>query len=204
LEAFIHFIQSLDPLLIYALVFSIAFIENVFPPSPSDLVVVFGGSLVGFGRVDFAGILFVATAGSTLGFIVMYKIGHWFGGRILEKGKIAFIPVQAVEKVEAWFTRYGYWIIVGNRFLAGTRAVVSFFAGLSELNLLRTAALSCVSALAWNAILVTSGFLLGKQWERIGFYLTTYSQIVTGVLIVVVLVLVAKFLYKKNSAGKRP
>jgi membrane protein DedA with SNARE-associated domain len=195
-QEFIHSLQFLDP-------FLIAFIENVFPPSPSDLVIVFAGSLTGFGRVEFLGILLVATAGSTLGFIVMYKVGDWFGDNILEKGKISFIPVKAVMKVEAWFKQYGYWIIVVNRFLAGTRAVVSFFAGVSELNLLKTTVLCCVSALAWNTILVTAGFFMGKQWERIGFYLSTYSQVVTGILVVVVLVLVARFLYKKNTARKK-
>jgi len=201
MEQFLITLQTLDPVLVYSVVFGIAFIENVFPPSPSDLVVVFAGSLVVVGHVHFPAVLFLATAGSTLGFVTMYKIGDWFGDHILEQGKISFIPVESVKKVEAWFSRYGYWIIVVNRFLAGTRAVVSFFAGLSALHLGKTAALSFISALVWNTILVSAGFALGHEWERIGFYLTTYSQVVTGVIIVVVLVLVARFLYKKKNGN---
>jgi membrane protein DedA with SNARE-associated domain len=142
------------------------------------------------------------TVGSTLGFVLMFKIGHWFGSRILEQGRISFIPVEAVRKVETWFRRYGYWIIVANRFLSGTRAVVSFFAGMSELNLLKTTLLSLVSALAWNSILITGGYYLGKNWQRIGFYLSTYGQIVTALLVIIVIVLVARFLYKKNNSTK--
>jgi membrane protein DedA with SNARE-associated domain len=202
-EEIIQWMQSLSPFLVYALVFGIAFIENVFPPSPSDTIIVFGGSLVGIGHAGFLETLLAATLGSTLGFIVMYKIGDWFGARILEQGKVKFIPANSVKTVEDWFRKYGYWIIVANRFLSGTRAVVSFFAGMSRLNLLRTTALCFLSALAWNAILVTSGFYLGKNWERIGFYLSTYSQVVTGILIVVVVVLVVRFLAKKNGEGKK-
>jgi membrane protein DedA with SNARE-associated domain len=88
LDNFITYLQSLSPVLIYAIVFSIAFIENVFPPSPSDSIIVFGGSLVGIGRVGFIETLLWSTAGSTLGFVVMYKIGDWFGDRILAQGKI--------------------------------------------------------------------------------------------------------------------
>lgn len=189
-------------MLVYALVFAIAYIENVFPPSPSDTIIVFGGSLVGIGHAGFIETLLAATLGSTLGFMTMYKIGDWFGAKILEQGKVKFIPASSVQTVEEWFRKYGYWLIIGNRFLSGTRAVVSFFAGMSKLNLARTTALCFVSALAWNALLVTAGFYLGKNWERIGFYLSTYSQVVTGILIVGAVVLIARFLAKKNGEGK--
>jgi membrane protein DedA with SNARE-associated domain len=204
LEDLIQYLQTLNPFLIYVAVFSIAFIENIFPPFPSDVVVVFAGSLIGIGQVGFVETLSLATIGSTLGFVVMYKIGDWFGDHILEQGKIKFIPADAVRRVEAWFNRYGYWIIIANRFLAGTRAVVSFFAGMSELNLLRTTILSFMSALVWNAVLVSAGWYLGQHWEKIGFYLNTYSQIVTAILIVVVATFVVKYFFRKNNGAKAP
>ena len=199
LEDLIQYVQTVDPILVYGIVFAIAFIENVFPPSPSDSIIVLGGALIGLGRVGFIETLLCATAGSTLGFIAMYKIGQWSGDTILEQGKIKFIPVAAVKTVERWFQKHGYWLIVANRFLSGTRAVVSFFAGMAELNLLRTTVLSFISALVWNAILVTAGYYLGQNWERIGFYLSTYSQVVTGILIIVALVWLGRVLFKNNE-----
>lgn len=201
-EEFIAYFQSLDPTFVYVIVFAIAYIENIFPPSPSDTIIVLAGSLTGIGRVGFVETLLVATLGSTLGFITMYKIGDWFGEKILEQGKIKFIPVSAVKTAEEWFRTYGYWMIVANRFLSGTRAVVSFFAGMSELNLLRTTILSFLSALAWNAILITGGFYLGKNWERLGFYLSTYSQVVTGILVVLALIWLGKMYFRKSSVKK--
>jgi membrane protein DedA with SNARE-associated domain len=201
-ENIVAFLQTLSPALVLLILFAIAFVENIFPPSPSDIVIVFGGSLVGLGRVGFVEALLCATAGSTLGFVAMYKIGDWFGAAILEKGKVGFIPPDAVRKVDEWFRKYGYGIIIANRFLAGTRAVVSFFAGMAKLRLAKTTALCLLSALAWNAILLGGGFYLGNNWERIGVYLSTYSQIVTALLIVIVLLLVARFLYRKNGGGR--
>ena len=202
MEDFIHQLQSLDPLLIYIAVFAIAFIENLFPPFPSDVVVAFAGSLAGLQRVGVFETLLSATLGSTLGFIVMYKIGDWFGDKILERGKIKFIPVDAVTKVEEWFHRYGYGIIIANRFMAGTRAVVSFFAGMSDLNLVKTTILSFASALAWNAILVFAGYNVGQNWQKIGFYLNTYSHVATAVVVVVILVFVIRYFYSRNNGRK--
>jgi membrane protein DedA with SNARE-associated domain len=196
---FILSLQTLSPAWVLCAVFAVAFIENIFPPSPSDVVIVFSGSLIAIGRVGFVETLLVATAGSTLGFILMYKIGDWFGARILEKGKVPFIPVESVRKVDEWFRKYGYGIIIANRFLAGTRAVVSFFAGMAEINLLITTVLCFISALAWNAILIAGGYALGNNWERIGFYLSTYSQVVTGIVVLVAIGLLTRYFIKRGN-----
>ena len=191
--------QLLDPLLIYSIIFMVAFIENMFPPSPSDMVIVFAGSLVGAGIVGFTETLVCATLGSTLGFAVMYKIGDWFGVHILESGRFSFIPLESVKKAEAWFLKYGYWLIVANRFLAGTRAVVSFFAGMSELTFSKTTVLCFLSALLWNTILVTGGYYLGRNWERIGFYMVAYSRAVTAIVVVIAVLLLVRYFLKKKK-----
>jgi membrane protein DedA with SNARE-associated domain len=203
-EEFINNLAQLNPIWVYIAVAAIAYIENIFPPFPSDVVVVFAGSLVGLGTIDFTSALLLATVASTIGFLSMYKIGDWFGDKILEAGRIKFLPKESVLKVEVWFRRYGYFVIVANRFLAGTRAVVSFFAGMSELSLLKTTILSFLSALVWNAILLIAGQKLGQNWQAISFYLETYSRTVTTIIIVVVLILVARYLYKRSGTTNTP
>jgi membrane protein DedA with SNARE-associated domain len=204
MQDFFQYLNSIDPLVVYALVLGFAFVENLFPPSPSDVMIIAAGSLVGAGKVDFLTTLLSATVGSTMGFLLMYKVGDWFGDNILEKGKLKFIPIEAVHKVEKWFVRYGYAIIVVNRFLTGTRAVVSFFAGMSELRLSVTTVLCALSALAWNAVLVTLGFYLGQNWDRIALLLNTYSQLVTALAIIIVIVLVVRFVLSRRSTGGGP
>jgi len=178
----------------------IAFLENIFPPFPSDVIVVFAGSLVGLGAIDFWWALVLTTIGSTLGFMVMYKVGDWFGLKILETGKLKFIPTDSVHKVEGWFRKYGYVIIVVNRFLSGTRAVVSFFAGMSELKLPMTTVLCFLSALIWNFLLLFAGQKLGQNWQVIFFYMETYSKAVTGIIVIIILLFVARFVYKKSNS----
>lgn len=201
MEELIRRLSTLNPFWVYLSVSGIAFLENIFPPFPSDLVVVFAGSLVGIGAIDFTWVWLLTTIGSTLGFMVMYKVGDWFGLKILETGKLPFIPTEGVHKVEGWFRKYGYVVIVANRFLSGTRAVISFFAGMSELPLPITTLLSFVSALLWNYLLLFAGQELGQNWQLIGFYLDTYSKAVTGILIIIILLFVARYIYRKSNSG---
>lgn len=201
MEAFIHTLETLSPTLIYCCLFAIAYIENVFPPSPSDVIVVFGGYLVGLGTIDFTLALVLTTIGSITGFMTMYKVGDWFGEAIIEKKRFTFLPLESIHKVEEWFRKYGYWIIVANRFMSGTRAVVSFFAGLSKLRLVRTTVLCGISALVWNWLMLYAGALLGKNWNSIALYLSTYSQIITGVIIFAFVVWGIRRLYIRNKAN---
>jgi membrane protein DedA with SNARE-associated domain len=199
MEQFVNYLAALNPIWIYCVAGAIAYIENVFPPLPSDVILVAAGSLVGLGRVDFTLLLVLSTIGSTAGFLTMYKVGDWFGVRILEAGKFKYIPLEKVHKVEAWFKKYGYWIVIANRFLAGTRAVVSFFTGMSELSLWWTATLSFLSSLLWNFILLFAGKELGKNWREISFYLVTYGKVVTIIMISVVIIFVGRNYYKNRN-----
>ena len=182
MEDLITWITGLDTGYMYFAVFAISYIENIFPPFPSDVIVVFAGSLVGAGTGNAPVTVLLATAGSTLGFVTMYAIGHRVGDRVLETGRFKFISVALVHKVENWFRRWGYWVIVINRFLAGTRAVVSFGAGMSELKLAPTLGLSFVSAAAWNIILVSLGVSMGANWREIGTYISAYSGFVSALI----------------------
>jgi membrane protein DedA with SNARE-associated domain len=203
MEEIVQQLSTLNPLWIYVAIAVFCFVENIFPPAPSDMLVVACGSFIGFGTVSFTPALFLASVGSTIGFVVMYKIGDWFGDKIVETGRLKFIPLKQVRKVEGWFQKYGYAVIVGNRFLSGTRAVVSFFAGLSELSLSKTIILSFVSAAAWNAILLYAGKELGENWKDISYYLQLYSRAITSVLILALLIATGRYLYRKRGRPTR-
>ncbi|MBI3259016.1 MAG: DedA family protein [Ignavibacteriae bacterium] len=203
LDSIIQYLQALPPEGILLAAFLITFAENIFPPSPSDMLLVFCGTLVGIGSVKFIPLVASATLGSIVGFGVMYYVGAKFGIKIVESGKVRFLPVSAIHKVEKWFQKYGYWLIVANRFLSGTRAVISFFAGLSLLDFPRTLTLSAVSALVWNCILCYAGWALGNNWREIETYISSYSEIICVILAVVTLFFVVRwYVMKRRNAAK--
>ncbi len=192
-------ISGLAPILIYILLFSFAYVENLFPPSPSDIVIVIGGSLIGTGYLGFIPALIFSTGGSTAGFLTAFAIGWQFDKKLVHAGKIKFINIQSVEKVENAFRKWGYYLIVANRFLPGTRAVISFFGGMSRLDIHRTVFLSAVSSLLWNFILLYLGLEFGRNVALVDSYLSTYSNIVIAITAVVILFFIGKYFYNKKK-----
>ncbi len=199
IEHILEFISQLTPFWIYVALFFFSFIENVFPPSPSDLVIVVGGSLIGTGELHFIPTLLISTLGSVAGFMTLFYIGTQLDRKVIQSGKIKFISMEALTKVEMWFKKWGYWIILANRFLPGTRSVISFFAGLSELDFKKTALLAAISAFVWNAVIVYLGVVFGHNIEIIDKYLSTYSNIAWIITAVIVLVFVIRFVIQKRK-----
>ncbi len=182
--------------------FGITLTENIFPPSPSDSVLIMLGSLIGLGKVGLLPLLLASTAGSIVGFIIMYWLGAVFGKQIIDSRKFSFINQRTMEKPRRWFKKYGYALIVANRFLAGTRAVISFFAGISGLRLGLTIILSGISALIWNFILISLGETFGEHWEVVVKYMGRYGRLTT-IIVVGIILLYAAYLLIKHIRNKR-
>lgn len=191
---------TFNPYLIYAILLVIPFIENIFPPSPSDLIVVLGGSLIVQGTIHFIPALIVTTIGSELGFLLLYYFGMQTDKKLVRKGKLKFIPIESLETAEKWFAKYGFFIILFNRFISGIRSIISFFAGLSELEFYRTLTLSTISALLWNIILLSLGIIFGENIALADNAMNTYSSIIFIVLTGMSLFFVIKFFWKKKRA----
>lgn len=200
-EKTILWLQQLSPFGVMVAIFLICYVENVFPPSPSDVLLVFAGTLIGIGTVGFFPSLLVATLGSTLGFMTAYAAGRYFEKEVIEGRFSRWLPVETFSKVEALFRKYGYGVIIANRFLAGTRAIISFFAGMSRMNFVPTTLLCAVSATVWNALLLWLGKSLGGNWREAGNYLATYSTFVTVILVVIAAVFLVRWLIKKRKTA---
>ncbi len=198
IEHILDFISQLTPFWVYVFLFVFAFIENVFPPSPSDLVLVIGGSLIGTHSLHFVPTLLVTTVGSVLGFMTLFFIGTQLDKKVIRAGKMKFISTEGLEKVEKWFLKYGYWIILFNRFLPGTRSVISLFAGLSELDRKKTIILATISALIWNGIIIYLGIIFGHNIAIVDHYLSSYSNIAVIVTIAVILILIINYFWKRR------
>lgn len=199
-ENILNQISTFAPIWIYITMFLFAFVENVFPPSPSDLVIVIGGTLVGAGDLNFILSLIFATLGSITGFMLMFYIGSTVDKKLIHAGRFKYIPINSIDKVETWFRKYGYLVIVANRFMPGTRAVISFFAGISNLEPKRTTILCFISALIWNILMLYLGFVFGDNVSKVDNYLTTYSNIVIVITAAVILFFIIRLFFRKRKA----
>lgn len=199
LQEILTYISTLDTSYVYLILFFFSFIENVFPPSPSDVIVIVGATLIASTSAGFIPILLITSIGSALGFILMYYVGDFFGDKIIRNGKLKFISKESLESTNKWFNKYGYYLILVNRFLPGTRSVISFFTGIHKLKIGKTLLFSLISAFAWNVVIIFAGMELGKNVALIDKYLSTYSTIIILLTLFVILVFAAKYFLKKRK-----
>jgi len=198
-EFFDNLLKEIDPGMAYLLLFVSAFIENAFPPIPGDTVTIIGAYLAASGRLGVWGVYLSTTFGSVLGFYTMYLIGFYSGRSFLKtRLRARIFSEEQIQKVEQWFARWGYWVLVANRFLAGTRSVVSFFAGTFHLPWYAVLLLSAISAAIWNALLIYGGFLVGMNWEMITSIVDQYNRVIILLTIVVIGYIFYRYRQKRN------
>lgn len=198
----IHWIQTLPPLSIYMVFLLVAYTENILPPIPGDLLVAFGGYLAAESIISFWIVLVLTTVASVVGFMSMYWLGSRWGIGIQQQKKefwlMRFISLRYINKVRDWMKRWGQGVIIANRFLAGTRSVISLTAGISHTPIFPTVVSSTVSSILWNAILLGFGWIVHENWQIIGHYLSVYGRIV---LILLAVIIAGRFLmgyYRKK------
>ncbi len=195
--------SQISPAMAYLILGVSAYTENVVPPIPGDTVVILGAYLVSTGQLDFWGVYVSTTIGSVAGFVTMYYIGRKFGRSfIYKKSRSRIYKEEDIRKAEIWFGKWGYWVIVANRFLPGTRSIISLFAGLFHLNVLLVIALSIVSAAIWNGLLISAGMLVGKNWEIISDIISQYNKVLIVLTVFVIGYVIYRKYYKKKSEQK--
>ena len=104
MEQAISWLQTLPPFGVLAVMFLIAYIENIFPPSPSDAALVFAGTLIGIGVIGFAPALIVATVGQRVGVYDGVRSGALLRAAFCSGRYHRYLPVNAIHQVERLFT----------------------------------------------------------------------------------------------------
>lgn len=201
-QEMVQWIYSLPPLSIYGVFVAVAYLENVVPPIPGDVLVAFGGYLAAEAVIGLVPVYLLTTAASVVGFMTMYGLGSRWGWQIREKKRnwlIRFIPLRYINRTREWMGRWGQGVVVANRFLAGTRSVIALTAGISHTPFYLTALSSAVSSLLWNAILLGFGWVVHENWYLIGDYLSAWGQ---GVLAVIILAILARIAWVRLRRGR--
>ena len=197
---FSEWMAALPVLWTYVAILVIAYGENVVPPIPGDLVVVFGGYLVGIGKLSFLMVVLLSTIGGALGFMTMYAIGYRLGDAVLDPNRLRFLPKEQIYKTRDWLGRFGYAVVAANRFLSGARSVISLTVGMAHMDAGKTALLATLSAAVWTVLITYGGYAVGENWQVIGDYLAAYGRVVLGVMLLVIFfVLLRRYLKRKKQ-----
>lgn len=192
--------------MLYLLLGLSAFVENIFPPIPGDTITAFGAFLVGARRLDFMGVYLSTTLGSLAGFMSLFWVGKFLGRKFFIERDYRFFSARNIILAEEWFQKYGYFLILLNRFFPGIRSIISLAGGISNLGVFRVALLALISASVWNLIWIAIGYSLGNNWEtvkeKMGYILFQYNLSFLLLAVLVALFFLLRMFRKKRKAMK--
>jgi membrane protein DedA with SNARE-associated domain len=168
------------------------FVENLFPPIPSELIM----PLAGFtaratpDRLNVTGVFFAGLLGSVAGALVWYYPGKFLGEKRLKSwadkyGKWITVSSKDITKAKRWFESQGSKAVFIGRVIPGVRTLISVPAGISNMHLLPFLFYTTLGSAAWVGLLTYSGYVLGSQYELVDKYLAPVSKIVLGSLLLI-------------------
>lgn len=180
------------------------FLENVFPPIPSEVVLPLAGFTASVGTINVYAAFIWATVGSVLGAYVLYYVGAAIGAQRLRKiaDWMWLVEPEDVDKSLAWFDKYGKASIFFGRLVPGIRSLISIPAGIDRMNPVSFGLFSLFGSALWNAVLIYLGFILGENWTQVGTVIDEYSTIIKYILIAV-LILVFIWLIRRSQKRKK-
>ncbi len=183
-EMILNLVQSWG----YVGIFILMFLENVFPPIPSEVIMGLGGVMVAKGRFDYWTLVAVAVAGTTLGNWVWYAIGRWVGYERLKPlveryGRWLTLDWDEVEKLHDWFIRYGSGIVFVCRFLPIARTMVSLPAGMVKMSQVKFLIWTAAGSTIWIAALAGAGSWFGKQFAEVDRFIGPLALVAIGSII---------------------
>lgn len=203
-----EFILSIMNQFGYLGVFLLIAIENIFPPIPSEVILVFGGFMTTYANLNITGMIVASTLGSLIGAIVLYYIGKILNKERLKKivsgkiGKVLRLKTSDIDKADEWFDTKGNKSVFFCRFIPIVRSLISIPAGMSEMPMGKFLIYTIAGSLIWNSVLIVVGSKFGENWTKIVDVLNDYSHIVLILLVIIFIALVYIFYHNKLKKDK--
>lgn len=184
------------------------FLENVFPPLPSELIMPLAGYTAARGEITLWGAILAGTIGSLIGQLPLYYLGKIAGEERLKKwaekyGAWLTVSPDEITHAKQWFDKHGNKAVLFGRIVPGVRSFVSIPAGMANMPMGKFLAYSAVGKLAWTALLAYLGSLLGERYDIVEKYLGPATYIVLGgIALYIVFSVIKRKKQQKNGGGK--
>jgi membrane protein DedA with SNARE-associated domain len=201
-------IENLVAAVGYPGIFAIMFLENVFPPIPTDPLIPFAGILAAEGRLSLLGVWLAAISGALVGSMVLYVVGATLGESAVRSvvrryGRYVSITEDQLDRSLALFSRYGGGFVFVGRAVPVLRSAVSLTAGMSRMPvpkfLLYAGAMSALVTGFWAVI----GYTVGENWRDILSVINQYQSLLVVVVVVIAVAAVGVWYMRRNLRRQR-
>lgn len=164
------------------------FLENVFPPIPSEVVMPLAGFTATQGQLALWGVIAAGMVGSVAGAIPLYYLGRWLGADRLERwagehGHWLLLSKKELERARRWFERHAVAAVFLGRLVPGVRSLISIPAGVYAMPLGPFLLWTAAGTGLWAALLALLGRWLGERHETVGRFLGPAAYVILGGLL---------------------
>jgi len=197
-ERFLDWVSGLPTVAVYLVLAALSSVENVFPPVPADVAVVFGAFLSRRGVTSAPLLGLVCWLANTASSAGMYFLARARGKKFFASGwPSKLLPPASMKELERHYRKHGVVGIFVSRFLPGLRAAVTPFAGVVGMPPARALVPAAAASAIWYAFLVAAGAALGRNWEA-ALRLVSDTNRVLGIVGLVATVLIAVWIWRRR------
>lgn len=188
MQSLLDWLIQIPPVALYGVLLVAAFVENVFPPFPSDVVVAFGGFVLSqTPHGTMLGALVPVWIGNVGGAMLVYALGRKYGAQRMEERLAGKHAASRDVRLRRMFDRFGLPAVFVSRFVPGVRAVVPAFAGALRLPVVWIVLMIGTASALWYGMITVLSFRIGSDWERLQQTITqfgTTAAVIGGVILV--------------------
>lgn len=138
---------------------------------PGDSLLLAAGVFAGRGKLPIEWLLPAVIIAAIIGYEVGYSIGQKIGPRLFKRDDGFLFRAEYMEKTESFFSKYGAVTLVGARFIANIRTIVSAIAGASNMDRRMYAIYNVIGAVLWGGGVTLLGYWLGVNVPNIDKYI---------------------------------
>lgn len=187
----------------YLAVFFLMFVENVFPPIPSEVILPYVGHMASVGNLNLFWAIVVSSIGSLLGTSFWFVLGWLVPVERLKKffrryGAYVAITLKDFEKGVTFFKRHERATVFFARMIPAVRSVISVPAGSVRMSPVLFLLISGFGVLLWNTILILIGYTFLTDIYLVEKHISPVSDLVIYAFILAYLYKVVTFHLKRE------
>ncbi len=201
----LNFTQNIihgNPVFTYMFIFVSGILQLIFPPFPSDVIIVLEGYLTTVGsNYSFLPVFLVSVTGSIVGSLIVYWIGLKKGSAVLKyKVVLKYIDEKHIKRSERVFHKYGKYGLILSKFIPGTSTIMVLFSGVFKVRRRVYFPFIIFSILIQQVIYLLLGRVIGHNIDSVKNFFSIFNLV--AVIVVVVIAIIIFIIYKIRKLRK--
>lgn len=191
----------------YIGVLVLIFLENIFPPIPSELILLASGFLITKTNLNIFIMIIFATLGSLLGGILLYYLASLLNKntliKLINSKALRFLNLKEkdIDLSFNWFNKKGNISVLICRCIPFLRSLISLPAGIFKMSILKFLLYTTIGSLVWNSVIIVIGYVVGDNFLVINEVLKKYSYLFVALIIIIGVIVIFRKRRKNEKSG---